>query len=172
MSVTESPRRNGFRATPQGRRDRRSLCECYPAIASSVPVARRAVAEFAAAAGASADLVHAIRLAASEALTNAVKYAYPGTDGSIDVNAWHANGELWLLITDDGCGLRAGRESDGLGQGLALISQTADDLLILERSSGGTELRMRFDLAGSEDHPRGSFASATRPASPRFSTTR
>jgi anti-sigma regulatory factor (Ser/Thr protein kinase) len=164
MSVTESPRVSGFRATPQQKRDRQSLCECYPAVARSVPAARRAVAEFAVAAGASTELVHAIRLAASEALTNAVKYAYPGTHGSIHVNAWEANGELWLLIADDGCGLRAGREGDGLGQGLALISQMADDLWVLERSSGGTELQMRFNLARGEDHPRGSFPSATRPA--------
>jgi anti-sigma regulatory factor (Ser/Thr protein kinase) len=123
------------------------LKESYPAVAASVPVARQALAEFAAAAGAGAHQVEAIRLAVSEGLTNVVQHAYRARLGPIHVTARLAGGELWVLISDSGCGLHAGTEGNGLGLGLALIAQMTDGFSILERSTGGTELRMRFDLA-------------------------
>jgi anti-sigma regulatory factor (Ser/Thr protein kinase) len=158
-------------------RDGHSPClrECYPAVDSSVAEARQALAEFATVAGAGDERVEAIRLATSEALTNVVRYAYPARVGHIHVTARLAGGELWVLIADNGCGLHAGRESDGLGLGLALISQLTDGLSVVERSSGGTELRMRFCISAGRGRPggqpRGSVTAATRPASPRFSTT-
>ncbi len=126
------------------------LKESYPAVATSVPIARQALAEFAASAGATQTQVEAVRLAASEALTNVVQYAYRSRLGPIHVTARLAGGELWVLVADSGCGLHAGHEGKGLGLGLALISQLTDGFSIVERSSGGTELRMRFDL-GDED---------------------
>jgi anti-sigma regulatory factor (Ser/Thr protein kinase) len=128
------------------RRHRRALDEAYPAVGESVPLARRRLVGFAAAAGADLDQLDAIRLAASEALSNAVQHAYPDGPGKIDVAAWMVLGELWILIADDGCGLHADRERAGLGLGLALISQVSDGFVVMERSSGGTEVRMRFDL--------------------------
>jgi serine/threonine-protein kinase RsbW/stage II sporulation protein AB (anti-sigma F factor) len=91
-------------------------------------------------------VVEAVRLAASEALTNAVLHAYPDGGGRVHVTALATSSELWLLIGDDGCGLRAGYKSAGLGLGLGLISQVSEEFLIVERSSGGLELRIRFAL--------------------------
>jgi len=163
-----------------------ALNESYPAIPSSVPIARRALSAFAAAAGASEEQVEDVRLAASEALTNAVVHAYRDDSGMISVTAAVVEDELWMLISDDGCGLGARADRPGLGLGLALIAQITDDLMIVPRSSGGTEVRMRFNLAspqpvaedherasdgqlqGSDGRVRGSFASAARPASSRF----
>jgi serine/threonine-protein kinase RsbW len=156
-------------------KERSSLQESYSAVPCAVPVARRAITEFAASAGASGERLDAIRLATSEALSNVVQHAYPGRRGQIHVTARVAGGELWVLIGDDGCGLRAGPDSDGLGLGLALIAQMTDAFTVLERSSGGTELRLGFALRGGGSCPsqdRGSVSSATRAASPRFSTTR
>jgi serine/threonine-protein kinase RsbW len=126
-----------------------NLNESYPAVAASVPAARRALTGFAAGAGASAEQLEAIRLAASEALSNVVVHAYRGA-GLIHVTAAAASGELWLLIGDDGCGLVPGSDRPGLGVGLALIAQASDGLAIVNRSSGGTEVRMRFDLGAGE----------------------
>jgi anti-sigma regulatory factor (Ser/Thr protein kinase) len=148
------------------------LSERYPARPSSVTAARRRVAQFAAKAGASDEQLDAIRLATSEAVTNAVLYAYPAASGCIEVNAWLAGGELWVIVADDGCGFEARSKGRGLGQGFALISMMADDMWVHSRSSGGTGIRMQFTLDGTRDRPRGSDSSATRPASPRFSTTR
>ena len=124
------------------------LSESYPAVPSAVPAARHAVVQFAAAAGANGHQLEAIALAISEAVTNAVQYAYPASTGRIEVNAWLAGGELWMIVADDGCGLEAGSKGGGLGQGLALISQMADGLSIHHRSSGGTGVCAHFALTG------------------------
>lgn len=122
--------------------------ESYPAEPASVSAARQAIAECAAAAGATDEQLDSIRLASSEALTNAVRYAYRARVGHVHVTARVAGGELWVLITDNGCGFHTGQESDGLGLGLALISQSTDGFSVMERSTGGTELRLRFRLDG------------------------
>lgn len=138
--LSESPAR---RVRPDA-----GLSEGYPAVPSAVPAARHAVVQFAAAAGANGHQLEAIALAISEAVTNAVQYAYPASTGRIEVNAWLAGGELWMIVADDGCGLEAGSKGRGLGQGLALISQMADGLSIHHRSSGGTGVRAHFALTG------------------------
>jgi anti-sigma regulatory factor (Ser/Thr protein kinase) len=111
-----------------------------------VPAARHAITECATDAGARGEQLDAIRLASSEALTNVVQYAYRSRTGHIYVTARAAGGEFWVLISDNGCGIHAGSESAGLGLGLALISQVADGLSVVQRSTGGTELRLRFVL--------------------------
>ena len=124
-----------------------ALNESYPAVPETVPVARRAVVAVAAAAGATGERLEEIRLAVSEALTNAVVHAYSdGEGGRFDVTAAVASGELWVLIGDDGRGLHAPNNSRGLGIGLSLISGLSDDFAIVPRAAGGTEVQMRFDL--------------------------
>jgi serine/threonine-protein kinase RsbW len=125
---------------------RPSVRESYPAIPSSVPLARSAVVAFAETLCATSEQLDAIRLATSEALTNVVQYAYPARSGAIHVTAREAGGELWVLIADSGCGIHAGRDSEGLGLGLALIAQVTDGFSVVERSTGGTEVRLRFVL--------------------------
>lgn len=126
--------------------------ESWPASADMVPEARRAITEFAVAAGATGDQLEAIRLTTSEALTNVVLHAYPAWIGHVHLTVKLAGGELWVLIADSGCGVHAGPDSNRLGLGLALISQMTDGFSIVERSSGGTELRLRYVL----DPDRGS----------------
>jgi anti-sigma regulatory factor (Ser/Thr protein kinase) len=124
-----------------------ALNQSYPAVAEAVPLARRALTEVAAAAGAGGERLEEIRLAVSEALTNAVVHAYRGNEpGQFQVTAAVASGELWVLISDDGRGLHAWNDSRGLGIGLSLISGLSDDFAIVTRASGGTEVQMRFDL--------------------------
>jgi stage II sporulation protein AB (anti-sigma F factor) len=152
-----------------------TLTQSYLAVPDSVPLARRELADFAALAGANGDQLEAIRLSVSEALTNVVMHAYQGGRGHIHVEADVAGNELWVLIGDDGGGLRADRNSPGLGVGLALIAQSSDGLTIMNRAGGGTEVRMCFSLesGGLESYveERGSSFSACSPATPRFSTT-
>jgi serine/threonine-protein kinase RsbW len=152
-----------------------TLSDSYAAVADSVPVARRAVTTFAAAVGLRDDKLEAVRLAASEALTNAVLHAYRGGSGRIHVTAAVASGELWVLIADDGRGLQAGGRSGGRGLGMALMAIAADNFTIARRSTGGVEVRLAFkldtDALEPQDQLRGSVASASRPASSRFSTT-
>jgi serine/threonine-protein kinase RsbW len=123
------------------------LSESAPAVPDSVSWARRLVAEFAAAAGMHGERLEDVRLAISEAVTNAVAYAYDGTPGEVHVIGAVVSGELWLVVADDGDGMRTRpSETRGLGLGLGLIAQLSDALTIVSRSSGGVEVRMRFDL--------------------------
>jgi anti-sigma regulatory factor (Ser/Thr protein kinase) len=151
-----------------------TFSKSYPATADSVAEARRALAAFADRAGADDDRLEAIRLAASEAVTNAILHAYRSDQsGTIQISASYVKDEVWLLIGDAGSGLRARSNSSGLGLGLAVIAQLADEFQILSRGSGGTELRMRFKLAAppdqaperrSGDQSRGSRSTASSPA--------
>jgi anti-sigma regulatory factor (Ser/Thr protein kinase) len=127
-----------------------NLCESYPANPESVGQARHRLADFAAAAGATERQVEAVRLASSEALTNAVLHAYRGQAGSIQTTAALVSNELWVLIADEGIGLEPRADRPGLGLGLGLIAQLSDSLAISPRASGGTEVRMRFNLVGAE----------------------
>jgi anti-sigma regulatory factor (Ser/Thr protein kinase) len=150
-----------------------SFNRTYRAVPESVPSARREICALAAQSGASPQKLENIRLTSSEALTNAVLHAYGGQPGALHVTAVVVDGEMWLLIADDGCGLQAEVDSPGLGLGLALIARCSDHFSIGPRGAGGVELRMRFNLApfANTFHGLGSAASASRPLSSRFSTT-
>jgi stage II sporulation protein AB (anti-sigma F factor) len=111
-----------------------------------VRAARRALARFAADAGAPAEKVEAIELATSEALTNVVLHAYECSQGEMHVKANVSSDQLAVQIADEGSGLRPRIDKGGLGLGLALIAQSCDELGIAKRAGGGTELRMRFGL--------------------------
>lgn len=124
--------------------DRPHVRESFPAVTGSIPLARNVITEWAQDAGAAQEQIDQIRLAVSEALTNVVLYAYPWRTGDIHVTARMAGNELWVLIADSGCGIHAGGDSEGLGLGLALISKMTDGFSVVERSSGGTEIRLRF----------------------------
>ena len=124
----------------------RNLNETYEASPRSVADARSKLADFAAKAGATPSQIDAVRLAASEAMTNSVLHAYRGGPGLIYVNTAVASGELWILISDDGCGLKPRADRPGLGLGLGLISEVSDDFAVVSRATGGTEVRIRFNL--------------------------
>ena len=133
----------------------RNLDETYEATPYSVAAGRARLADFAAAVGATPSQIDAVRLAASEAMTNAVLHAYRGSPGLIYVNAAVASGELWILISDDGCGLKPRADTPGLGLGLGLISHLSDDFAIVSRATGGTEVRIRFNLVTAEPRAAG-----------------
>jgi serine/threonine-protein kinase RsbW len=132
----------------------RNLNETYEASPRSVADGRATLADFAARAGATPTQVDAVRLAASEAMTNSVLHAYCSGPGLIYVNAAVASGELWILISDDGCGLKPRADRPGLGLGLGLISEVSDDFAIVSRATGGTEVRIRFNLMTAEEPAR------------------
>ena len=126
-----------------------SVSDSYPAVADSVPRARRVLSEFAASSGLSAEQLEGVRLAVSEAVTNVVRHAY-GDDhpGEIHVSASLYSGELRVLIADDGCGLPNPEGTRGLGLGLVWMAEFSDGLKLFTRPGGGLEVRLRFNLAG------------------------
>lgn len=135
-----------------------ALSRDYSAVADSVPLARGALVAVARSAGADAEQLESVRLAVSEALTNAVIHAYPRRSGRIHVAAWTGRGEFVVEIADDGLGFQAHTETPGLGVGLGLISQLTDDFTIRQPQSGGTAVRMRFWLDDDDDDNDGDGA--------------
>ena len=99
----------------------------------------------------SGETVETVLLATSEAVTNVVLHAYPAPDasGSIEVVAAVVPDEVWVIVADRGAGMTPRTASPGLGLGLAIIAQVADELELLRRDVG-LELRMRFSLRESQ----------------------
>jgi anti-sigma regulatory factor (Ser/Thr protein kinase) len=120
-----------------------------PAVPASVPVLRAAVADFVLAAGVRAARLDAVKLAVSEAVTNAVMHAYVDADepGDVHVVTYLRGSTLYITVRDDGMGMMPRLDSPGLGVGLPFIADTADTLDIASGDGGGTELRMSFRVA-------------------------
>jgi stage II sporulation protein AB (anti-sigma F factor) len=121
----------------------------YLATPASIGRVRADVADFAAAHGAEPVRVHDIRLAVSEAVTNAVMHGYREGTGTVHVTARHTDGALSISIRDFGCGMQprplaTGRT--GMGLGLALIGRVVTELSVAPQGGDGTEVRMRFEL--------------------------
>jgi anti-sigma regulatory factor (Ser/Thr protein kinase) len=121
------------------------------AVPDSVAALRNAVAEFATKVGVSLPIIERVKLAVSEAATNAVVHAYQDASepGLIQLEAALAAGELRVSVADTGPGLRPRPDSPGLGLGLALIGQLADNFELLQGGNGGLRVLMRFAIPAS-----------------------
>ena len=104
---------------------------------------RREMAELAKDCGMDADGIADVRLAVTEAATNAVVHAYADAAGELRVTAAMHGGELTIVIGDTGSGLVERKDSPGLGLGLALIAKVVERLQIVSLP-GSTEIHMAF----------------------------
>jgi anti-sigma regulatory factor (Ser/Thr protein kinase) len=122
--------------------------EHYPAIASSVPIARAQCVRIAETLGASAQRLDDIALATSEALSNAVLHAYrPIGAGDIILRVrLDSAQQLEVTIEDSGVGLGNANTPGGAGQGLLLMQQMSDRLRVTRRGAG-TLVTMSFRLS-------------------------
>lgn len=114
-----------------------------------VPTLRRELVDYARLLGASNQTCDAIALAVSEALTNVVQHAYVGEEpGPIIVEAQlERHDQLLVRVSDEGRGPIPRADSPGLGLGLGVIAQTADDFSISNRQdTRGTVVTLRFSL--------------------------
>ena len=115
----------------------------WPAVAETVPAARRAVVGFLKQreAGAYGD----IALAVSEAVTNAVQHAY-GQDGSgtVRLAVERSDDQILIEVSDDGRGVLPRQHSSGLGFGMPLMATLSDGFEVEHPVSGGTRVRIRF----------------------------
>ncbi|HEV3045901.1 MAG TPA: ATP-binding protein [Solirubrobacteraceae bacterium] len=118
----------------------------FAAVPASLARARATVGALAADRGARPEDLERIRLAVSEAVANVVMHAYGAARGEVHLTAVVIDGELTVVVADDGCGLGAAPASRGLGHGMRVIAAGCDSLSILRRSNGGTQLEMRFAL--------------------------
>ena len=116
-------------------------------------VARDHIVDVAQSFGASPELLGRVRLAVSEAVSNAVRHAYRDGDRlapEIRVSAGVDEGALHVVVVDRGVGLRAPDAQPGMGLGLAIMDAVADEVEVRTRSGWGTELHLLFSLAPEE----------------------
>jgi anti-sigma regulatory factor (Ser/Thr protein kinase) len=97
------------------------------------------------------DIVTRVKIAVNEACINCVQHAYTSEgDGSktymLEARVEHA--ALVVTINDDGVGILRDAPSPnaGLGMGLRLMEQLANDLVITSNPGRGTRVEMRFDI--------------------------
>ncbi len=113
--------------------------------ATSVGIARNAVARLAGRLGVSVDDV---KIAVSEAVANAVIHAYrDGRSGEIRVTARHERNRLLVTVADDGIGMTPNPGSPGLRLGIPLITKLCDDVRF-SSSDEGTVVSMSFATPG------------------------
>jgi anti-sigma regulatory factor (Ser/Thr protein kinase) len=91
-----------------------------------------------------------VRLAVSEAATNAVLHAYRDRDpGEIRVHARVLeDGFLCIVVEDDGFGPLPRPDSPGLGLGLPTIASVADAVELSAGKAAGARLSMHFATGG------------------------
>lgn len=128
---------SGPSATPSLRRSAR-------AVPAAVPVLRTAATECLEAAGIGEPLLGAIRIAVSEAVSNAVLHAYEADPGEVELSVEVASGEVRVTVADGGLGLRPRPQSPGAGLGLPIISALATTVELGLGEDGGTSIRMTF----------------------------
>lgn len=96
------------------------------------------------------DRVHALSMIVTEALTNAVKHAYPdGQPGTIRISLTQNDGKDWMLtIADDGRGLPENFDpAIAQSLGMRIVQALATQLngaLTFANGAPGAEMRLRF----------------------------
>jgi serine/threonine-protein kinase RsbW len=118
-----------------------------PAIPDSVPRLRRSLLEVISGRGFDED---AVGLAATEALTNAVRHAYAGSQGPVTLSVDQRGDRLVVVVTDEGVGARSFTARSGsdraAGMGLPLLHELCASVRI-EPGSSGTTVAMTFAKA-------------------------
>lgn len=131
----------------------RLTLSCAP---SNAAVARMAVATFAISLGFTVAEIEEIKVAVSEAVSNAVLHAYPGKDGEVSVSACESldedgHRELLVEVKDDGVGIAdvARAKEPGfstipehMGLGLSFMESFMDRLSLESTPGKGTLARM------------------------------
>jgi anti-sigma regulatory factor (Ser/Thr protein kinase) len=113
---------------------------------SSVRAAREAVATMASVLGVSRDVVDDMRLCVSEAVTNAVRHAYPSEPGEVQVSCDRFGAGTLVVVRDFGLGATPPHSPQGPdgGFGWKIIEVLADGFSVTSSPEDGTEAWMSF----------------------------
>lgn len=127
------------------------LHRTFPAVPAAAYAVRTEMADLARACGLDDGRVDDVRLAVSEAVTNAIIHAYRNSprqaEGTITAEASTVDDELRIVIADNGSGMAPRADSPGLGMGLPLIASVALRVDLVSEGAG-TEVHMAFPCPG------------------------
>jgi serine/threonine-protein kinase RsbW len=130
----------------------RELRLTLPATAENVMVVRQAVAGLGEALGLSGPRIADLKTVVTEACNNVVLHAYEDDPGPLEVTAEPGQGELAIVIADEGKGFRPRANASGpsLGLGLPLIAALSDSFEISGGTGQGSRTTIRFGYAPPE----------------------
>jgi anti-sigma regulatory factor (Ser/Thr protein kinase) len=117
-----------------------------PATPYEVGRLRRAATADAAERGLDGRALDQLRLAVSEALTNAVLHAYPenGPPGPVRLEVAGEGGEVRVTVSDHGGGMAVQSGRRGLGLGLCILASAADFCEICSIRGEGMRVSVGF----------------------------
>jgi two-component sensor histidine kinase/PAS domain-containing protein len=104
-----------------------------------------------------ADRAIPLALAVSEALTNALRHAFPGrASGTVTVDAVSEHPELIVRVSDDGVGMQPGAGAGGLGSNIirSLSARLGATVRIESGAGAGTVVTLRLPLVQPAAAPR------------------
>ena len=110
----------------------------FPAVPVAIGAIRGDMVELARRCGLDERGVSDVALAGSEAATNAIVHAYAGVPGEIRVAADTQEGELTIVVADDGDGMAPRLDGPGLGMGLPIIASVTRRLEVASEGRGTT----------------------------------
>jgi serine/threonine-protein kinase RsbW len=125
-----------------------------PARPEGVAVVRQALAGVADALDFDPSVLADMKMAVTEACTNVVVHAYDEQAGVLEVEMLADDLGLTIVVRDHGAGIQprpARAEPPALGLGLPLIAALSDSFELRGSAGHGTEVRMTFAYARSED---------------------
>jgi anti-sigma regulatory factor (Ser/Thr protein kinase) len=128
-----------------------------PARAENVFVVRQALTGLGQALALDRAQIDDIKIAVTEACTNVVLHAYRDTSGPLEIEAWPSDGQLLVVVRDEGRGItpRAEPPTPGLGLGMPLMAALTEEMRIAHGPEGGTEVHMTFVLVPAYDDHAG-----------------
>lgn len=150
MASDQSAERGSTHPPGQELPDYPDLSLTLPARAENVAVVRHAIGGLGEALAIDDQTLSDVKLAVTEACTNAVVHAYPDGEGPLEVAAYLRDDRLMLVIRDEGRGIVPRTDSPGLGLGLPLIATLAEALELGTDAEDRTEVRMTFRLSDEE----------------------
>src|SRR3954449_12199472 len=150
MSIDQPAHRGSAQPPGQELPTTPDLSLTLPARAENVAVIRHAIGGLGEALDIDDQVLADVKLAVTEACTNAVVHAYPEGEGPLQVAAYGKGERLTLVVRDDGRGIVPRTDSPGLGLGLPLIATLAEALELGTDGDNPNEVRMTFRLSEPE----------------------
>jgi serine/threonine-protein kinase RsbW len=101
-----------------------------------------------------------LKLALTEAASNAVRHAYPDRPGLVEIAIGLDRVAIAVEVADEGCGFepaaveRSERELEEGGLGLSILAAVVDELEIEARRGDGTRVRFRKRIVPPADERR------------------
>ncbi|MGE5560071.1 MAG: anti-sigma F factor [Chloroflexota bacterium] len=127
----------------------------FPALPANVALARVCVAVFASQLDPDVTDLDDVKLAVSEAVTNAVVHAYQGGQGMVRIIATMSGDSLTVVVEDDGRGIADvaqarqpsfSTDPDRMGLGFAFMDSSMDEVDVNSAPGQGTRVTLRKRL--------------------------